>query len=83
MKLRLAVELAALFLVASCLAVDGLIYSASLTAGSVAIALRLPEADVPTEALPLACHALVHVSFGNVHDRTDAVEMAYVLNGYQ
>ena len=36
MQLRLTVELAALFLVASCLALGGLIYSASLTAGSVA-----------------------------------------------
>ena len=36
LQLRLTVELAALFLVASCLAVGGLIYSASLTAGSVA-----------------------------------------------
>jgi two-component system, OmpR family, sensor histidine kinase TctE len=36
LRLRLTVELAALFLVASCLAVGGLIYSASLTAGSVA-----------------------------------------------
>ena len=35
LQLRLTVELAALFLVASCLAVGGLIYSASLTAGSV------------------------------------------------
>jgi signal transduction histidine kinase len=36
LQLRLTIELGALFLVASCLAVDGLIYSASLTAGSVA-----------------------------------------------
>jgi signal transduction histidine kinase len=36
LQLRLTVELGALFLVASCLAVGGLIYSASLTAGSVA-----------------------------------------------
>jgi two-component system, OmpR family, sensor histidine kinase TctE len=36
LQLRLTIELAALFLVASCLAVGGLIYSASLTAGSVA-----------------------------------------------
>jgi len=36
LQIRLTVELAALFLVASCLAVGGLIYSASLTAGSVA-----------------------------------------------
>jgi signal transduction histidine kinase len=36
LQIRLIVELAALFLVASCLAVGGLIYSASLTAGSVA-----------------------------------------------
>jgi signal transduction histidine kinase len=36
LQLRLTVELAALFLVASCLAVGGLLYSASLTAGSVA-----------------------------------------------
>jgi two-component system, OmpR family, sensor histidine kinase TctE len=35
LQLRLTIELAALFLVASCLAVGGLIYSASLTAGSV------------------------------------------------
>jgi two-component system, OmpR family, sensor histidine kinase TctE len=36
LQLRLTVELAALFFFASCLAVGGLIYSASLTAGSVA-----------------------------------------------
>jgi two-component system, OmpR family, sensor histidine kinase TctE len=36
LQLRLTVELGALFLVASCLAMGGLIYSASLTAGSVA-----------------------------------------------
>jgi len=36
LQLRLTLELAALFLVASCLAVGGLIYSASLTAGSLA-----------------------------------------------
>jgi signal transduction histidine kinase len=36
LQLRLNVELAALFFVASCLAVGGLIYSASLTAGSLA-----------------------------------------------
>src|SRR5260370_25602730 len=33
---KMTIELAALFFVASCLAVGGLIYSASLTAGSVA-----------------------------------------------
>jgi len=36
LQLRLTIELAALFLVASCLAVGGLIYTASLTAGSLA-----------------------------------------------
>jgi two-component system, OmpR family, sensor histidine kinase TctE len=36
LQLRLTIELAGLFLVASCLAMAGLIYSASLTAGSVA-----------------------------------------------
>ena len=36
LQLRLTLELAALFFVASCLAVGGLIYSASLTAGSLA-----------------------------------------------
>ena len=36
LQLRLTLELAALFFVASCLAVVGLIYSASLTAGSLA-----------------------------------------------
>jgi two-component system, OmpR family, sensor histidine kinase TctE len=36
LQLRLTIELAALFFVGSCLAVGGLIYSASLTAGSVA-----------------------------------------------
>lgn len=36
LQLRLTVELGALFLTASCLAMGGLIYSASLTAGSVA-----------------------------------------------
>src|SRR5438045_9112606 len=36
LQLRLTVELGALFLAASCLALGGLIYSASLTAGSVA-----------------------------------------------
>jgi len=37
LQLRLTIELAALFFFASCLAVGGLIYSASLTAGSVAV----------------------------------------------
>ncbi|TMJ55646.1 MAG: hypothetical protein E6G90_07000, partial [Alphaproteobacteria bacterium] len=36
LQLRLTIELAALFLVASCLAIGGLIYGASLTAGSLA-----------------------------------------------
>ena len=36
LQLRLTLELAALFFVASCLTVGGLIYSASLTAGSLA-----------------------------------------------
>ena len=36
MQLRLTIELASLFFVASCLAVGGLIFSASLTAGSLA-----------------------------------------------
>jgi two-component system, OmpR family, sensor histidine kinase TctE len=36
LQLRLTVELGALFLAASCLAMGGLIYSASLTAGSIA-----------------------------------------------
>src|SRR5262249_58768414 len=36
LQLRLTLELAGLFFVASCLAVGGLIYSASLTAGSLA-----------------------------------------------
>jgi hypothetical protein len=36
LQLRLTIELAALFLVASCLAIAGLVYSASLTAGSLA-----------------------------------------------
>lgn len=36
LQLRLTIELAALFFVASCLAVGGLVYSASLTADSVA-----------------------------------------------
>ena len=36
LQLRLTVELASLFFVASCLAVGGLIFSASLTAGSLA-----------------------------------------------
>ena len=46
LQLRLTVELAALFFVASCLAVGGLIYSAALTAGSVAdreLALRAED----------------------------------------
>ena len=46
LQLRLTVELAALFFVASCLAVGGLIYSASLTAGSLAdreLALRAED----------------------------------------
>jgi two-component system, OmpR family, sensor histidine kinase TctE len=36
LQIRLTIELAALFFVAGCLAVAGLVYSASLTAGSVA-----------------------------------------------
>ena len=65
LQLRLTIELAALFLVASCLAVGGLIYSASLTAGSLAdreLGLRaedlahhvsFDEAGTPRLELPL------------------------------
>jgi len=64
LQLRLTIELAALFFLASCLAIAGLIYSASLTAGSLAdreLALRaedlaghvsLDEAGKPRLELP-------------------------------
>jgi signal transduction histidine kinase len=50
LQLRLTLELAALFFVASCLAVGGLIYSASLTAGSLA------DRDLGLRAEDLAGH---------------------------
>jgi two-component system, OmpR family, sensor histidine kinase TctE len=53
LQLRLTIELAALFLVASCLAVGGLIYSASLTAGS------LTDRELGLCAEDLARHVLV------------------------
>jgi two-component system, OmpR family, sensor histidine kinase TctE len=53
LQLRLTIELAALFLVASCLAVGGLIYSASLTAGS------LTDRELGLRAEDLARHVLV------------------------
>src|SRR5262249_45463026 len=54
LQLRLTLELAALFLVASCLAVGGLIYSASLTAGSLADRARGLRAEPPARYVPLA-----------------------------
>jgi signal transduction histidine kinase len=53
LQLRLTIELAALFLVASCLAVGGLIYSASLAAGSLA------DRELGLRAEDLARHVLV------------------------
>ena len=53
LQLRLTIELAALFFVASCLAVGGLIYSASLTAGSLA------DRELGLRAGDLAHHVLV------------------------
>jgi signal transduction histidine kinase len=53
LQLRLTIELAALFLVASCLAIGGLIYSASLTAGSLA------DRELGLRAEDLARHVFV------------------------
>jgi hypothetical protein len=53
LQLRLTLELAALFFVASCLAVSGLIYSASLTAGSLA------DRELGLRAEDLARHVLL------------------------
>jgi signal transduction histidine kinase len=53
LQLHLTLELAALFLIASCLAVGGLIYSASLTAGSLA------ERDLGLRADDLARHVVL------------------------
>jgi len=53
LQLRLTVELGALFLAASCLAMGGLIYSASLTAGSVA------DRELKLRAEDLARYVLV------------------------
>jgi signal transduction histidine kinase len=53
LQLRLRIELAALFFAASCLAVGGLIYSASLTAGSLA------DRELGLRAGDLAHHVLV------------------------
>ncbi len=52
LQLRLMLELAALFSVASCLAIGGLIYSASLTAGSLA------DRELVLRAEDLARHVL-------------------------
>ena len=53
LQLRLTIELALLFLVASCLAIGGLIYSASLTAGSLA------DRELGLRAEDLARHVVV------------------------
>ena len=53
LQLRLTIELAALFFAASCLAVGGLIYSASLTAGSLA------DRELGLRAGDLVRHVLV------------------------
>jgi signal transduction histidine kinase len=53
LQLRLTIELAALFFAASCLAVGGLIYSASLTVGSLA------DRELGLRAGDLARHVLV------------------------
>ena len=53
LQLRLTLELAALFFIASCLAIGGLIYSASLTAGSLA------ERDLGLRAEDLARHVVL------------------------
>jgi signal transduction histidine kinase len=53
LQLRLTIELAALFFVASCLAIGGLIYSASLTAGSLA------DRELGLRAEDLARHVIL------------------------
>jgi hypothetical protein len=53
LQLRLSLELAALFLVASCLAIGGLVYNASLTADS------LGDRDLSLRAEDLARHVAV------------------------
>jgi hypothetical protein len=74
LQLRLTIELAALFLVASCLAIGGLIYGASLTAGSLAdreLGLRvedlvshisLDQAGKPRLELPLGLRQAYHTA---------------------
>jgi signal transduction histidine kinase len=71
LQLRLIVELGALFLAASCLAMGGLIYSASLTAGSVA------DRELVLRAEDLARHVSLGESNKPRLDLPAGVQQAY------
>jgi signal transduction histidine kinase len=71
LQLRLSVELAALFLVASCLALGGLIYSASLTAGSVA------DRELELRAEDLARYVSLDESHNSRLDLPATLQQAY------
>lgn len=71
LQLRLTIELAALFFVASCLAIGGLFYSASLTAGSLA------ERDLGLRAEDLARHVVLDRTGLARLDLSPALRQAY------
>ena len=77
LQLRLTVELGALFLVASCLAMGGLIYSASLTAGSVA------DRELVLRAEDLARYVSLDESNKPRLDLPPGVQRAYSAAGQQ
>src|SRR5215813_905631 len=71
LQLRLTVELGALLLAASCLAMGGLIYSASLTAGSVA------DRELELRAEDLAGYVSLHEGNKPSLDLPTGVQHAY------
>jgi two-component system, OmpR family, sensor histidine kinase TctE len=71
LQLRLTIELAALFLVASGLAMAGLIYSASLTAGSVA------DRELDLRAEDLAHYILLDATGHSRLELPPALRQAY------
>jgi two-component system, OmpR family, sensor histidine kinase TctE len=77
LQLRLTVELGALFLAASCLAMGGLIYSASLTAGSVA------DRELELRAEDLARYVLLDENQKPRLDLSPTLQQAYSAAGQQ
>jgi signal transduction histidine kinase len=77
LQLRLTVELGALFLAASCLAMGGLIHSASLTAGSVA------DRELELRAEDLARYVLLDENQKPRLDLSPTLQQAYSAAGQQ